>query len=133
MFHSFYVMVNDAVIEAEEFKKIGEQFVPMGNLAGQGFTGCGQNEAAIFFVFEETLGIQSLHHVRYAGLGNFQRGCDIDHASIALGINQFEDAFEVILDRSRIARWIGFARHGKKLIAITVFGQSKIICWLTNS
>jgi hypothetical protein len=133
MLHSFHVMANDAVIEAKEFKKVRKQFVPVGNFAGQRFPGCGQNKAAIFFVFEETLGIEPLDHVRDAGLRNFQRGRDINYAGIALGINQFENAFEVILDRSRVARWISFARHGKKLTVSMAFGQGKIICRLTNS
>jgi len=115
MFHSFHVMINDAVIQAEQSQKIGEKFVPVCNLASQVLACCGQNEPAIFLVFQKPIRIEPLYHVRHAGLRNFQRGRDIDHASIALGINQFEDAFEVILDRSRIARWIGFARHGKKL------------------
>ena len=76
----------------------------MRNFASQRFPSGSQNEAAIFFVFEKALRIQPLDHVRDAGLRNFQRGRDIDHAGIALGINQFQDAFEVILNRSGTAQ-----------------------------
>jgi len=34
----------------------------------------------------------------------FQAGSDIDDAGIALGIDQLEDAFEVIFDRGRNCR-----------------------------
>ena len=111
MLHSFHVVINDAVVEAEEPEKIRQELVPMRDLACQRFPTGSQNEATIFFVFKEALGVEPLDHVGDAGLRNFQRGGDIDYASIALGINQFEDSFEVILDRSRVARRIGFARH----------------------
>ena len=68
MFHSFHVMINDAVIEAEQSQKIGEEFVPVGNLAGQVLAGSGQNQPAILFVFQKALTVESLHHVRHAGL-----------------------------------------------------------------
>lgn len=103
MFHPFHIVVNHPVVEAEKFKKISEKFVPVRNLAGQRLARCCENEAAILFVFEETLGIKPLDHVSDAGLRNFQRSRDIDHAGVALGINQFENAFKVILDRSGAA------------------------------
>ena len=104
MFHSLHIVIDDAFIEAEEPEKIGQELVPMRNLAGQRFASGSQNEATIFFVLEETLGIEPLDHVGDAGLRNFQRRRDIDYTGVALGINQFEDAFEVILDRGRVAR-----------------------------
>lgn len=103
MFHSFHVMINDAVIQPEQSQKIGEKFVPVHNLASQVLAGCGQNEPAIFLVFQKPLGIEPLHHVRHAGLRNLQRCRDIDNPGISLGINEFENPFEVILDRSRTA------------------------------
>jgi hypothetical protein len=39
MFHSLYVVINDAFIEAEEPEKIGQELVPMCNLASQRFPG----------------------------------------------------------------------------------------------
>ena len=87
MFHSFHVMVNDAVIEAEEFKKIGKQFVPVGNLACQRFPGGSQNEAAIFFVFEEAVAIKPLDHVGHAGLRDFQARGDIDDARVSFRVH----------------------------------------------
>jgi hypothetical protein len=49
MFHSLRVVINDAFIEVEESEKIGQELVPMRNLAGQRFPSGSQNEAAIFF------------------------------------------------------------------------------------
>ncbi len=118
MFHSFHVMINDALIQTEQSQKISEKFVPVCNLASQVLAGCGQNQAAIFLVFQKALGIEPLHHVRHAGLRNCQRRRDIDNAGVSLGINQFEDAFEVILDRSRTAeRGLRsfFASHAAKI------------------
>jgi len=103
MFHPFHIMINDAVIQAEESQKICEKFVPVHNLASQVLAGCGQNEPAIFLVFQKALRIEPLHHVRHAGLRNPQRCRDIDDPGVSLGINQFQDAFQVILDGSRTA------------------------------
>ncbi len=100
MFHSFHVMINDALIQAEQSQKIGEKFVPVHNLASQILAGCGQNEPAIFLVFQKALRIEPLHHVRHASLRNPQRCRDIDNPGVSLGINQFQDAFQVILDGS---------------------------------
>jgi hypothetical protein len=103
MFHSFHVMINDALIQAEQSQKIGQKFVPVHNLASQIRAGCGQNEPAIFLVFQKTFRIESLYHVRHAGLRNLQRRRDIDNPSVSLGINQFQDAFQIILDGSGTA------------------------------
>ena len=59
----------------------------------------GQDQAAILFVFQQALGIEPLHHVGHAGLGDFERSSDVHHPGVALGIDQLEDALEVILDR----------------------------------
>jgi hypothetical protein len=37
-------------------------------------------------------------------LRNFQCGSDVDNTGIALGIDEFKDAFEIILDRGRGGR-----------------------------
>ncbi len=118
MFHSFHVMINDALIQAKQSQKIGEKFVPVHNLASQILAGCGQNEPAIFLVFQKAFRIEPLHHVRHAGLRNPQRCRDIDDPGVSLGIDQFEDAFQVILDRSRTAeRGLRsfFASHAAKI------------------
>ena len=71
MFHSFHVVINDAIIEAEKGEKIRKQFVPVRDFPGQGFAGNGQNKAAIFFVFQQSFRVEPLHHVGHAGLRNF--------------------------------------------------------------
>ena len=73
----------------------------MRDIARERFRRRGQNEPAIFFVFEQTFGIEPLDHVGDAGLRDFQAGRDIDDAGVALGINQFQNAFEIIFDRGR--------------------------------
>ena len=92
----------------------------MRNLARQVFADGGQNKAAIFFVFEEALGVETLNHVGYASLRNFQRRSDIDDAGVALGINQFENAFKVVFNRS------GTAERGLRSFLSWHIGQNKI-------
>ncbi len=80
--HPLDIVVDDLVVQAEEFEEIREQVVPMGDIAGQGFAGGGEDQAAVFFVFEEAFGIQALDHVGDAGLGNLEAGGDIDYARV---------------------------------------------------
>jgi len=100
VFHPFHIVIDNPLIQTEEAKEIREEFVPACNLASQVLACCGQNEPAIFLVFKKSLRIEPLHHVRHAGLRNPQRRRDIDDPGVSLGINQFQDAFQVILDRS---------------------------------
>jgi len=118
MFHSFHVMINDALIQAEQSQKIGEKFVPVRNFTSQVLAGWRQNKPAIFLVFQKALRVESLHHIRHAGLRNSERSRNIDHPGVTLGINQFQDAFQIVLDCSRTAeRRLGsfFASHAAKL------------------
>src|SRR5438034_10805104 len=69
MFHSLYIMINDAIVEAKQSQKISQKFMPLGDFMGQALTGCSQNKSAILLVFEEPLGVQSLNHCRQARLG----------------------------------------------------------------
>ena len=91
-------MINDAAHQAEKLEKIGNKPVTTRDFAGKPCSGCGQDQAAVFFVFQEALGIESLDHIGHAGLGDFERGRDIDNPGVALGINEFEDSLEIILD-----------------------------------
>src|SRR5438094_929543 len=84
-----------SLIETEELEKIGQQPMPVRDFAGQPSPGGGENETAIFLVFEQSLGIEALHHISHAGLGNLKRGGDINDAGVTFGINEFQDAFEV--------------------------------------
>ena len=72
----------------------------------------GQDEPAIFFVFEQALAVEPLHHVGDAGLRDPEAGRDIDDAGVTLAINQLENALEIIFDRGGIARrrWFWPAR-----------------------
>jgi len=98
VFHALDVMVDDLVVEAEELEEIGQELVALGDVAGEGLAGGGEDEAAILFVFQEALGIEALDHVGDAGLGNLEPGGDIDDASVPFGIDQLEDPLEVIFN-----------------------------------
>ena len=111
MLHSFDIMVDHAIIDAEKFQEIGQELVTPGDVARQGLARSRENEAAIFFVLEETLTVETLNHVGDAGLRDAEAGGDVDHAGVALGVDQLQDAFEVILDRGRIARRNSLGRH----------------------
>ena len=113
VFHSFDVVVNDVLIETKQRQEIGEELVPSSDVARESFAGRSQDEAAIFFVLEETVGVEALDHVSHAGLRNLETGRDIDDARVTLRIDQFENSLEVILDRGGIAFGIFSGdRHG---------------------
>src|SRR5205807_2980354 len=95
--HAFDVIMNHVLVEAQESEEIGEQLVPPRNIAGESLASDRQNQPAILLVFEEPITVEALDHVRYAGLRNFEALGDIDHPRVSLGIDQFEDPFEVIL------------------------------------
>ena len=99
MFHSFDVVINDTIAQAKELQKISEQFMAMRDAAGELFAGLGQDKTAIFFVFEQAFSIEALDHVGHAGLGNVQSRRDVDDSGVALGIDELENAFEIIFDR----------------------------------
>ncbi len=84
MFHSFHIVVDNTLIQAKQSKKVREKFVPARDISGDRFTGRGQNQTAILFVFEQAFRVEPLHHVGDAGLRNFQAGRDIDNPRIAL-------------------------------------------------
>ena len=120
VFHSFDVVVNDLLIQAEQRQKIGEELVPSSDVASESFARGSQDQATIFFVLEEAVGIEALDHVSHAGLGNLETGRDIDDARVALGIDQLEDALEVILDGGRVAFGI-FPGGGHDSARLTAF------------
>ena len=101
MLHTFDVVMDHALAQTKELEEIAQQPVAMGNVAGQFFAGGSQYQSAVLFVFQQALVTQSLHHIGDAGLGDIEGGGDIDDPGITLGINQFEDAFEIILNRGR--------------------------------
>lgn len=127
--HPFDVVTDDLFVEAEQGQKIGQELMPPRDVAGEGFAGRSQNQAAILFVFQEAFAVQPLNHVADAGLRNIEAGRDVDDAGVALGINQFENSFEVILDRGGIALRF-FRGHGSGKVSglqpqvkIKVFGN----------
>ena len=51
MLHSLYVVIDDAMVEAEQPQKISQKFVSLCDLVRQALTNGCQNKSAIFFVF----------------------------------------------------------------------------------
>src|SRR6266545_4619725 len=50
MLHTLYVVINDAVVEAEQPQEISQKFVPLRDFMCQALTSRSQNKSAIFFV-----------------------------------------------------------------------------------
>ncbi len=109
MFHSFDVVVNGVVVEAEEFEEIGKELMAMGDVSGEGFARGGERKASVLFVFQESVCIEALDHVGDARLRDIEPSGDVDDACVTLGINQFEDLFEVIFDRRGSGSVLGAA------------------------
>jgi hypothetical protein len=111
--HALDVVVDDLIVEAEELEEIGEQLVTLGNVAGEGLASCSEYKAAVFLVLEQTLGIKTLDHVGDAGLGNLEASGDIDDTGVALGVDELQDALQIILDSGGGAKGRGgiFAGH----------------------
>src|SRR4029077_16759511 len=51
MLHSLYVVIDDAVVDAEQPQKISQKFVSLGDFMRQALPARCQNKSAIFFVF----------------------------------------------------------------------------------
>ena len=109
MFHSFDVVVNGVVVEAEELEEIGKELVAMGDVSGEGFARGGERKASVLFVFQESVCIEALDHVGDARLRDIEPSGDVDDACVTLGINEFEDLFEVIFDRGGSGSVLGAA------------------------
>jgi len=103
-------MKDNPLVQAEELEKIRQELVSMGDGAGNPLAGLGQNQAAVLFIFEQSLGVEPLDHIGYACLGNLQCRSDIDNSRIPFRINQFENSFEVIFNGSRSAGGTDFFR-----------------------
>ena len=106
--HSFHIVVDDPLVEAEETEKISQELVAAGDAARDGLTSASEDKAAVLFVFEQPVSIETLHHIGNARLGNFQTSRNIDDARVAFGLDKGKDALEVILDGSGIATGVGF-------------------------
>ena len=66
--HALDILMNHSVVNTEQSEKFGEQLMPLSNSTGQLLTGRSQDKAAILFIFEESLGVEPLNHVRDASL-----------------------------------------------------------------
>ena len=107
VFHAFNVAKDNGFGQIKKPQKLSEQFVAVGDARGHGYTGVGEDHAAILFVFYQALGVETLHHGGDAGLGNFKFRGDIDYPGVTLGANECGDALEVILGGGGGARCDG--------------------------
>ena len=112
VFHTLDVVVDHSFIDAKELEEIRQELVSPGNIPGERFPRTGQDQAAILLVIEEALAIESLHHVGDARLRNSEARRDVDHAGVALGVDQFKDALQVIFHRGGISSGAGLGGHG---------------------
>ena len=71
--------------------------MPARDIARERFARGRQDQAAVFLVFEQALTIEALDHIGHARLRDAEARRDIDHARVALGVDQLEDALQVIL------------------------------------
>jgi hypothetical protein len=97
MFDALDVTALSGGIEAEHGKKAGESFVAVADAEGDFAALGGEDEAAVFLVFEVTGFGEFLHHAGHGRLADFERGSDVHDAGIAFFLEQLVDAFEVIL------------------------------------
>src|ERR1051326_4756393 len=63
MFHALDVVMDHALVETEQGKEIAQELVAARNVAGERLASRGQNQAAILFVFEEAIAVETLDHV----------------------------------------------------------------------
>jgi hypothetical protein len=60
VFHAFDIVLDNVWGDSEKCEKPLEQIVATGDLAGNAQAAGSQNEAPVFFVFDEALGIETL-------------------------------------------------------------------------
>src|SRR4051812_31574024 len=104
-----------------------------GNIAGQGLARRREDEPSVFFILEEPIGVEAPDHIADAGLRNPEALGDVHDPGVPLGIDELENAFEVILDRGRIAPVSSRAGHGGEGKKKRGTGQNKNIWRLTDS
>jgi len=96
MLDAFDVAALDFSVEAEEGEETGKGFVAALDLAGDVAALIGEDEAAVFFVFEVAGFAEFLDHAGDGGLADFEGGGDVHDAGVAFFLDQFMDAFEII-------------------------------------
>lgn len=112
MFHPLDIVMDHLPVETEQGQEFSEELVAPRDVARQSFPRRRQDEPAIFFVFQEALRVEPLHHVTHAGLGNPEARGDVHDAGISLRVDQIEDPLEIIFDRGRIPPVLFGCRHG---------------------
>ncbi len=95
--HALDVAEDHVLGQLEKAQQLGEQFVAVGDAGCDGFTGVGEDHAAVFLVFHQAVGVEALDHGGDAGLGDLELGGDIDHPRVALGFDEGGDALQVVL------------------------------------
>ncbi len=112
--HALDVVFDHRLVDAKKLKEIGQQLVSARYVPGECLARGGEDEPSIFFVFEQAVYVESLHHVRDACLRDPKACRDVDDAGVTLGIDQLENPLKVILHRGGAARGVGFRGHADK-------------------
>lgn len=98
VFHPLDIVIDDIVLNPEHAQEISQELMPLHNVARQRLAGSCQDQATIFFVFEQSFRIQPLDHVGDACLRDFQPLRNIGHPRVAFRVNQVQDLLEVVLN-----------------------------------
>jgi hypothetical protein len=101
--HAFHVAVDGILIDLEEAQELSEQFMPIDNGLGDALTFVGEDGAAVFLVFDESLGVEALQHIGHAGLRNPEALGDVNRPCIAFLLNQMQNLLEVVVHRDGTA------------------------------
>ena len=120
MFHAFHVVIDHVIGQAEQLEKVGQKLVTAGDVARERLASGGQDEAAVFLILEQALGVEALDHVGHTRLADAEAAGDVHDAGVALGVDEFEDALQVIFYRGTVTgrgrgserRAGNFAGHG---------------------
>jgi hypothetical protein len=84
-------------IDAEEGEEPGQGLVPLLDHRRHVAAAVGEDETTIFHVVEVAHLVELLDHAGDGGLADVERRRDVDHAGIALLLDELVDSFEVVL------------------------------------
>ena len=116
VFDAFNILLLDLGRKAEDRKKTAERMVSLLDELSYVVTGGRERESAVLLVVDESKLAQFLHHARDGGLFDLKAVCDIDDASVALLVDQFLDALQIIF-RALAWEWRGWHVFGSVMVA----------------
>ena len=121
-------------VETEEGEKTRESAVPILDFARHFPALVGHDEAAVFFVLKIAGFGELLDHAGDGGLFHLERRGDIDHTGVALLLDQFMDALQVIFG-ALAGRKLGHVASGLNTVLRTSQGGSVQVAggWVSKS